>query len=259
MAPSRPSSPMAAATGERAAALPGGAEQGEGDGQVERRALFAHVGRREVDGDAPRGELVVRVDDRRAHALATLLHGRVGQPDDGEGRRGRHDVGFDGDGVAVETRQRFALDAGQHARSAAGIEGRPQVADARRPGEGVDRDDVEAHVGDARQGARMAAQPERGKTGDLAALAGRDGVFGRTAGARAARLDFDEGQHGAAPRDDVELAAADALVDGDDAVRLLLEVRRPPGARPRGRSRAGLPARRTSLLVRTCRSPGRGP
>ena len=34
--------------GQRAAALPGRAEQGEGDRQVERRPLLAHVGRREV-------------------------------------------------------------------------------------------------------------------------------------------------------------------------------------------------------------------
>ena len=41
---------------------------------------------------------------------------------------------------------------------------------------------------------------------------------------RAARLDLDEGQHGPASRDDVDLAAADALVDRDDAVGLLLKV-----------------------------------
>ena len=125
-------------------------EQGEGDRQVERRPLFAHVGRREVDGDAPRGELVARVHDRGAHALAALLHGGVGQPDDGEGRRRRHDVGLDGDGVAVEAGERFAVDAGEHAAvSGAGVEGGPQVTHARRLDEGVDRDDVEAHVGHA--------------------------------------------------------------------------------------------------------------
>ena len=57
----------------------------------------------------------MRVDDGRAHALAALLHGRVGQPDDAEGRRGRHDVGLDLDRVALEAAQRLAGDAGEHA------------------------------------------------------------------------------------------------------------------------------------------------
>ena len=82
------------------------------------------------------------------------------------------------------------------------------------------------------------------ETGDLAAFAGRDGVFGRAAGARTARLDFDERQHAGAPRDDVDLAATDTLVDGDDAVGLLLEVHR--------RQALGRPAE----FVRVCRHEG---
>ena len=42
--------------------------------------------------------------------------------------------------------------------------------------------------------ARGGCQPELGEARHLAALARRDGVFGRAARARAARLDLDEGQ-----------------------------------------------------------------
>jgi hypothetical protein len=209
---------------ENAAALPGGAEQREGDGQVERWTLFAHIGRSQVDRDAPRGKFVVGIDDRGTHALAAFLHGGVGQADDGKGRRRRHDVGFDRDRVTVEARQGFARHPGQHARSDPAVEGRPQVAHAGRSLDGVDGDDVETHVGDTGKSAGMAAQPERGEPGDLAALAERDGVFGGAAGAGAARLDFDERKDCPATGDDVDLAAAHALVDRDDAVSLLLKV-----------------------------------
>ena len=50
------------------------------------------------------------------------------------------------------------------------------------------------------------------------------GVFGRAAGARAARLDLDEGEHGAAAGDDVELAAADAHVAPEEAPAVADEV-----------------------------------
>ena len=79
--------------------LAGGHQKGQGDGQVERGALLAQVGRRQVDGDAPRRELVGGVDDRRAHALAALLDGGVGQADDAEGRGRGDDVGLDLDGL----------------------------------------------------------------------------------------------------------------------------------------------------------------
>ena len=88
--PSRPSSPTAAMPSAPPRAWRVARRKCESDGQVERRPLLAHIGRRQVDGDASRRELVVRVDDGRAHALAALLHGRIGQTHDGErGRRPR--------------------------------------------------------------------------------------------------------------------------------------------------------------------------
>ncbi len=89
-------------------------QERECDGQVEARPLFAQVGRRQVDRDAPRRELEAAVDDRGADALATLLHGRVGQAHDREGGGRRHDVGLDLDGVPLQSVESFARDVRDH-------------------------------------------------------------------------------------------------------------------------------------------------
>ncbi len=82
-APSRPSSPQsrrpASTSGGRCAV---GGEQRERDRQVEVVALLAQVGGREVDGHRPRRQVEAAVGAARAHALAALAHGGVGQPDD---------------------------------------------------------------------------------------------------------------------------------------------------------------------------------
>jgi len=62
-----------------------GSEQADGDAEVERRALLAHVRRREVDRDLFRGEFVTGVADGRQDAFAALLDGVVGKADHGEG------------------------------------------------------------------------------------------------------------------------------------------------------------------------------
>ena len=65
----------------------GGGEDAEGDRQVERCALLANVGGRQVHGDPIRREGETGVADRGAHALATLADGGVRQPHRGKGRR----------------------------------------------------------------------------------------------------------------------------------------------------------------------------
>jgi hypothetical protein len=84
------------------------AQHPERDGQVEGRALLAHVGRGQVDRRLVEREEEAAVVDRSPYALARLAHGGVGQPDDGDGRvrldlvaRGRQ-VNFDVNEVCVE-------------------------------------------------------------------------------------------------------------------------------------------------------------
>ena len=85
------------------------------DREIERGAGLAQLGRRKVDRDATRREGEARVADGTADALAGLLHGRVGQPDDREPRQPGRDVHLDADGPTVETVQRGGRDDGQHA------------------------------------------------------------------------------------------------------------------------------------------------
>lgn len=63
------------------------AEDAERDGEVEARALFAHVGGREVDRRLVEREEEAAVVDGGADALARLANGGIGQTDDGDGRR----------------------------------------------------------------------------------------------------------------------------------------------------------------------------
>ena len=95
--------------------LSGREKKGERDGQVEGGAFFAQVGRREIDRDAARRELEARVDDRRAHALAALLHRGVREPDDAERRRRGDDVGLDLDGASVKAAEGLTGEVREHA------------------------------------------------------------------------------------------------------------------------------------------------
>src|SRR5450756_1143641 len=98
------------------------------------------------------------------------------------------------------------------------------MTDRAGEGGGIDGDNVEAHLVDALQRPRTRRQPQLGKTGDLAPFGCADGVFGRAARVRAARLDLDEGEHGAAARNDVELAAADTDVAPQKAPAVMDEI-----------------------------------
>ena len=73
---------------------------------------------REVHGEPLLRELEPGVEQRRAHALARLAHGRVGQPDERERRQPAADVDLDGDLAAVDALEREGGDAGEHAADA---------------------------------------------------------------------------------------------------------------------------------------------
>ena len=62
----------------------GGEEQADRHGEVEGGAVFADIGRGEIDGDAAGGEGVAGVFDRRLDAILALLDRPVRQADGGE-------------------------------------------------------------------------------------------------------------------------------------------------------------------------------
>ena len=80
MPPSSDSSPSSSTSStSRRRDVTGRREDAERDRQVERRARFADVGRREVDGDAVRREFEAGVADGAADAIAALADARVRQ------------------------------------------------------------------------------------------------------------------------------------------------------------------------------------
>ena len=66
-------------------------------GEIERRAGFALFGRSEIDRDPTRRMDEPGVAQRPTDALARLLQGGIGQPDDGETRQARRDIDLDPD------------------------------------------------------------------------------------------------------------------------------------------------------------------
>jgi hypothetical protein len=64
--------------------LLGGGEDAERDWQIEPPRLLGQVGRRQVDGDALRGEFEAAVLDGGADAVLGFLDLGVGQADDGK-------------------------------------------------------------------------------------------------------------------------------------------------------------------------------
>lgn len=65
--------------------LPGGGEDAEGNRQVEAAAFLGQVGRGEVDGDTPLGEVELPGLQRGPDPVAGLAHFDVREPDKGEG------------------------------------------------------------------------------------------------------------------------------------------------------------------------------
>ena len=100
-----------------------------GDREVEPGPRLAQVRGREVDGEASRGELEARVEDRRVDALARLTDGAVAEPDDREVRQAGADVDLDGDEPRVESRDGEGGDVGEHGRQARGgrVTAKPRI------------------------------------------------------------------------------------------------------------------------------------
>ncbi len=72
-------------------------EDADEDRQIVERAGFFPICRREIDRQTARREAEAVVFDRRAHALAGLLDGRVGQPDDLKAGQAAGDIDLHGD------------------------------------------------------------------------------------------------------------------------------------------------------------------
>src|SRR5262249_34839566 len=92
--------------------------QAERDRQIIVAAFLRHVGGREVDGDAPRRQRQARGGQRRAHALAGLGDGLVGQAHDVEGGQAGGDLNLDIDGAGLDALKRHCGDALNHAAPA---------------------------------------------------------------------------------------------------------------------------------------------
>ncbi len=92
--------------------------QPERDRQIVVAAFLRQIGRREIDGDAPRRQREARSDQSRAHALARFRDGLVGQTDDGESRQARRDLHLHVDRANLDTLERNRGDALDHVRPA---------------------------------------------------------------------------------------------------------------------------------------------
>ena len=82
--------------------------------EIERRAGLALFGRSEIDRDPTRRMDEPRVAQRPTDALARLLQGGIGQPDDREPGQARRDIHLDPDESALEAVERCGRDDGQH-------------------------------------------------------------------------------------------------------------------------------------------------
>jgi len=81
-------------------------------------AFLRHISGREVDGDAPGRQREPRGDQRRAHALAGLGYGLVGEADDVERGQAGRDLNLDIDGAGLDALKRHCRDALNHAAPA---------------------------------------------------------------------------------------------------------------------------------------------
>ena len=96
-------------------------EHAERNRQIEARALFAHVGRRQVDGDAMGRKLEPRVADRAANPIAALTDAGVGQSHHGEAGQAERHVDLDLDRERLDPVDRRGPHAGEHASATANL------------------------------------------------------------------------------------------------------------------------------------------
>jgi len=105
--------------GEIGADLAAGHEDAECHGEIIGRALFAQVGRRQVDRDPRVGELAIRVADGGLHPLARFLHGDVREPHDDHEKEAIGDIYLDFDERAFQADHRATGHFGEHGWSPA--------------------------------------------------------------------------------------------------------------------------------------------
>ena len=90
--------------------------QAERDRQIVMAAFLRHVGGREIDGDAARGQREAGGDQCRAHALARFRDGLVRQPDHMEGRKAGRHLHLDVDRARLDALERHGGYALHHCR-----------------------------------------------------------------------------------------------------------------------------------------------
>jgi hypothetical protein len=96
-----------------------GRQQTKGDRKVEGRPGLAHVGRRQIDGDAVVRELESRVANGRPHPVAAFAHRCVGQADHREVRQAKRDVHLDQHWEGIDPEHGGATEAGKHVNGCA--------------------------------------------------------------------------------------------------------------------------------------------
>ena len=88
-------------------------EDAERDRKIEATAVLGQIRRREIDGDLALRIVELRVEDRRAHAIARFLHGGFGQADDRRARQTAGKMHFAGDQRRGHAVLRPAVDDGE--------------------------------------------------------------------------------------------------------------------------------------------------
>jgi hypothetical protein len=95
--------------------LSAGAEQSQGDGQVERGGLFRQIGRRQVDDDAVDGPRISAVDKRPLDAVHAFFDSRFGEADKYRlWQRSRRNVDFDFHWLGFDSKERVRKKLGEH-------------------------------------------------------------------------------------------------------------------------------------------------
>lgn len=90
-------------------------EDPDGDREIERGAVLAHVGGREVDRHLARGQLPAGVGDRRAHAHAALLDRARAQPDEVVAGQAERDIDLGADRVRLDAEESGRMNLREHA------------------------------------------------------------------------------------------------------------------------------------------------
>lgn len=91
-----------------------GLQESDGDGKVVGGTLFAQIAGGKIDGDPLEGKEQSRILDGRPHALATLVHGGIGESHDHKEGTPVRNIHLNLDGDAVETENRAGGNLGKH-------------------------------------------------------------------------------------------------------------------------------------------------